>query len=139
VVVAVAVVVVVVPVVAAVVVPAAVMTVVVAVAAVAIPTVVVADNEQGVPTQTGMQLSQGQKKGRELFGEWCQQCHVLKSANAVGRVGPNLDQLRPPRSLVLDAIRKGRAEGNGRMPAQLLEGKDARDVADFVAATAGQE
>jgi hypothetical protein len=104
-----------------------------------IPTVVVANNEEGVPTPTGMELNDDQRNGRELFGQWCSQCHVLKSANAVGRVGPNLDVLRPPRSLVLNAIQQGRAQGNGRMPAELLQGQDAQDVADFVAATAGQE
>ena len=56
----------------------------------------------------------------------------------MGRVGPNLDVLRPPKELVLDAIDKGRALGMGQMPAQVVEGKEAEDVAAFVAKTAGR-
>ena len=46
------------------------------------------------------------------------------------RSGPDLDQLRPPESLVLDALKNGRARGNGQMAAGLYEGEDAKDVAD---------
>ena len=53
-------------------------------------------------------------------------------------VGPSLDELRPPKNLVYDAIVKGRARGQGQMPAQLFEGREARQVADFVAAVAGR-
>ena len=37
----------------------------------------------------------------------------------------------------LDAILKGRARGNGQMPAELFTGKDAEDVAKFVAKSVG--
>ena len=53
-------------------------------------------------------------------------------------MGPNLDQLRPPKALILDAIQKGRARGQGQMPAGLVDGQDAQDVAAFVAAVAGR-
>jgi mono/diheme cytochrome c family protein len=56
----------------------------------------------------------------------------------VGKVGPNLDQLRPPKALILDAIKNGRARGQGQMPAGLVDGQDAQDVADFVAKVAGR-
>jgi mono/diheme cytochrome c family protein len=39
---------------------------------------------------------------------------------------------------VLDAIKNGRARGVGQMPANLLSGEDAEDVADYVAAVAGR-
>ncbi len=52
-------------------------------------------------------------------------------------MGPNLDDLQPPESLVADAIAKGRSQGNGQMPAQIYSGQDAKDVAEFVAKTAG--
>jgi len=86
----------------------------------------------------GVKLSDAQKSGRQLFAHNCATCHTLKGANATGRVGPNLDQLRPPKSLVLNAIKVGRAQGQGQMPAQLITGGDAQDVASFIAAVAGR-
>jgi len=41
------------------------------------------------------------------------------------------------KGLVLDAIEKGRARGLGQMPALLYQGKEAEEVADFVATVAG--
>ncbi|TML97807.1 MAG: cytochrome c [Actinobacteria bacterium] len=76
--------------------------------------------------------------GRELFTKNCATCHTLRAVNAVGKVGPNLDQLRPPKELVLNAIEAGRARGNGQMPADLVAGQEAKDVAAFVAAVAGR-
>jgi mono/diheme cytochrome c family protein len=78
-----------------------------------------------------------QKKGQQLFGQRCRMCHTLKAANATGKVGPDLDE--PPRSkaLVLDAIKNGRANGNGNMPAGVYQGADAEAVAEFVAVASG--
>jgi mono/diheme cytochrome c family protein len=56
----------------------------------------------------------------------------------VATVGPNLDQLKPPKSLVLTTIHTGRAQGNGNMPAQIYTGQDAQDVADYVSTVAGK-
>jgi mono/diheme cytochrome c family protein len=95
-------------------------------------------DEQAKEAQSGITLNDDQQKGRMLFGRSCGQCHTLKAANTVATVGPSLDALRPPKGLVLDAIEKGRARGNGNMPALLFEGREARQVADFVAATAGR-
>jgi len=39
---------------------------------------------------------------------------------------------------VLNAILEGRARGLGQMPAQLYQGREAEEVADFVAAVAGR-
>ena len=47
----------------------------------------------------------------------CAICHTLKASNAIAEIGPNLDKLRPNKALVLDAIEKGRANGNGQMAA----------------------
>ena len=73
-----------------------------------------------------------------MFKQHCATCHTLAAANAVGKVGPNLDQLRPPPALIKDAIAKGRARGQGQMPAQLVTGQDANNVAAFVAKVAGR-
>ncbi len=106
---------------------------------VGIPAAVLAgnsDNNQDGPG--GVNLSSAQADGRKLFAANCSTCHTLRGANASGRVGPNLDTLRPPKALVLNAIEQGRARGQGQMPALLLTGNDARDVSEFVAAVAGR-
>ena len=73
-----------------------------------------------------------------MFKERCATCHTLEDAGAVGMVGPNLDDLRPATALTLDAINKGRARGQGQMPAQLISGPDAQDVAKYVATVSGR-
>jgi mono/diheme cytochrome c family protein len=105
-----------------------------------IPAAVIAsvDNRNDIPTANVSNLTAAEEHGRELFGERCRNCHTLKAANAVAQVGPNLDNLRPPKNLVLDAIHNGRARGNGQMAADLVEGQDAEDVAAFVAKAVGQ-
>lgn len=94
--------------------------------------------EQAKSAPSGLTLTAEQQRGRELFGEACVQCHTLKASNAVATVGPSLDALRPPAELTLDAIEKGRARGQGQMPALLFEGEDARLVAEYVEAVAGR-
>jgi mono/diheme cytochrome c family protein len=95
-------------------------------------------NDHAKKAPGGVDLTASEASGRSLFARNCSTCHTLAAANAVGRVGPNLDQLRPPKGLILNAIQQGRARGQGQMPAQLLDGQDAQDVASFVAATAGR-
>jgi mono/diheme cytochrome c family protein len=85
----------------------------------------------------GVDLTAAEVTGRAVFAQKCSTCHTLAASNAVGRVGPNLDNLRPPKGLVLDAIKNGRARGQGQMPAGLIDGSDAQDVAAYIAATAG--
>lgn len=86
----------------------------------------------------GTKLTADETRGRALFAQKCATCHALDAARAVGRVGPNLDILRPPEALVLNAIANGRARGRGQMPALLYTGSDATNVAKFVAAVAGR-
>jgi mono/diheme cytochrome c family protein len=93
----------------------------------------------------GVHLNAQETKGRELFAQACNVCHTLAAAKSVGRVGPNLDirvgdQISTPAgrvALVENAIAEGRARGLGNMPAMLYVGKEAEDVAKFVAAVAG--
>lgn len=107
---------------------------------VAVPAAVIAGNERDDEVgDARIKLTASQERGRELFGAACQQCHKLDAANAVGQVGPDLDRLKPPRRLTLDAILNGRARGNGTMPAGIYTGRDAEDVASFVAAVAGRQ
>ncbi|HMS61392.1 MAG TPA: c-type cytochrome [Solirubrobacteraceae bacterium] len=87
----------------------------------------------------GVDLTAAQAHGRELFASNCATCHALKASNSTGAIGPNLDVLRPPAGLVENAILVGRARGAGNMPAALLTGADAKDVASYVAAVAGRD
>jgi mono/diheme cytochrome c family protein len=92
----------------------------------------------------GVDLSSEAASGRTTFAKYCSTCHTLKASNAVGKVGPNLDALiggingtKQQRALILDAIKNGRANGRGQMPAGVVDGQDAQDVASYVAAVAG--
>jgi mono/diheme cytochrome c family protein len=118
-----------------------------------VPFTILAGNRASASSQIGgLNLTTAQKHGRTLFGQSCAQCHTLAAANAVGKVGPNLDQLKPPASLVLHTINYGCLQsppsaggtaqsclGQGVMPAEILSGKDAQDVAAFVGRVAGNE
>ena len=114
--------------------------VIVVVFGIALPALVLAGNDEDKTRKGpgGVDLNARQMNGRELFAQNCAQCHTLHAVNAVGKVGPNLDELRPPKELVENAIEEGRARGNGQMPADLVTGTDAQDVANFVAVVAGR-
>jgi|SRR5215217_3708074 len=107
---------------------------------VGVPAAVIAsvNSRDDIPEANVSNLTAAEKHGRELFGRRCAQCHTLAASNAVAQVGPNLDQLRPPKELVLDAIKNGRARGSGQMAAGLYSGEDADDVAAYVAKAVGQ-
>ena len=77
-------------------------------------------------------LSPDQEQGKELFVSNCGSCHPLDAAGTQGQVGPNLDEAQVDREEVLAAIRNG-GLGSGTMPANLVTGEDAQDVAAFVA------
>jgi mono/diheme cytochrome c family protein len=116
---------------------------VVLVVGVGVPLLILVSNGEDHAKQGagGVDLNASQTTGRQLFAEKCATCHTLAGSNAVGRVGPNLDtlnggDLKP--AFVLDAIEHGRARGAGQMPAGLLYGADAKDVANYVATVAGR-
>jgi len=105
----------------------------------------------------GRDISTEQEESKNLFQVNCGNCHTLYAAETDGNFGPNLDeQLAPtgPPDLstdagqeavdgtserVLAAIENG-FQGNdrGRMPAGILTGAQAEEVADFVATVAGR-
>ncbi|MGH2805083.1 MAG: c-type cytochrome [Thermoleophilaceae bacterium] len=85
--------------------------------------------------------------GKALFTERCGSCHILDRAGTQGRTGPDLDA----------AFRAALADGEGRetvegvvhqqilnprassiMPAELVKGANARDVAAYVAFAAAR-
>jgi mono/diheme cytochrome c family protein len=118
---------------------------------VVIPTLLLVGNHNRANGKVGTsELTQAEKRGRELFGQHCGLCHTLAAANAVGKVGPNLDVIQPTEGLVLHTIQYGCLQnppsgsqeaclGQGTMPADVLQGVDATDVAQFVSKVAGNE
>ena len=101
--------------------------------------------------------------GQTLFTANCAYCHTLQAANAHGQIGPNLDDAFATarqegyadssiENVVLDQIRLGSGSiatytapakaGKGltpqqTMPANIVKGQDAIDVAAYVASVAG--
>jgi uncharacterized cupredoxin-like copper-binding protein len=86
-------------------------------------------------------------RGKQLFVAKCGSCHTLSHAAATGAVGPNLDAaFRQDRA---DGLRSDDIRGlvdywiqypsNGNaMPAMLVKGQAAQDVASYVATVAAQ-
>ena len=90
-------------------------------------------------------------KGKELFVQKCGSCHTLADAGTTGQIGPNLDYafLESRRnglgeSTIVQVVRgqiaypiENTSTGAPGMPANLVEGQDADDVASYVASVAG--
>ena len=83
--------------------------------------------------------------GKELFVNNCGPCHTLAAAGSDGVVGPNLDDTLAAGGTANFEGSYGRAIyavtcgfGGGRMPAEILRGDNAEEVAAFVGAYAGQ-
>lgn len=118
---------------------------------IALPLLMLTGNHSNASAQVGgLRLTAAERTGRELFGQHCGVCHTLAAANAVGKVGPNLDILKPAESIVLHTINNGclpnppsgaadACLGQGVMPPDVVTGRNAQDVAAFVARVAGNE
>jgi mono/diheme cytochrome c family protein len=88
------------------------------------------------------------RRGAELFRERCSGCHSLDAANAYGSKppgqlqggertnGPNFNVREVKRDDVLFAIRNGGFSG-AIMPANIVVGRNAEAVADFLAQYSG--
>lgn len=107
--------------------------------AVAIP--LWASGKEGSLDASPEKVAASDQQAKEVFATNCGSCHTLARAGTDGVVGPNLDELlgagtpegNEPR--VLTAIENG---VSGRMPAGILQGDAAKQVANFVAREAGQ-
>ncbi len=79
------------------------------------------------------------ERGLEVFTKIaqppCALCHTLEAAGATGAVGPSLDELKPDKQRVLNAVR----DGIGVMPSftEKLSEEQIDAVAEFVAKAAG--
>lgn len=91
----------------------------------------------GVKEPTGDEVA-----GKQLFVAKCGSCHQLYRAGTKGNVGPNLDQAF--QQALKDGFKRDTVQGmvhgwilfpnrNGVMPAKVVEGDDAYDVAAYVA------
>jgi cbb3-type cytochrome c oxidase subunit III len=85
-----------------------------------------------------------QTNGQKLFQQKCAGCHVLAAAGAQGTVGPNLDdafaadkQQKFKESTIQNVVLLQIRQPSPPMPANLVKGQDAQDVAAFVAAASG--
>jgi cytochrome c6 len=76
-------------------------------------------------------------EGKQIFTQNCGTCHTLADAGTNGNIGPVLDQLKPDKKRVLNAIKNGGA-GSGAMPANIVSGKEADAVATYVSTVAGK-
>jgi cytochrome c553 len=95
--------------------------------------------ETGTTGNKGSSGSQGgaAAEGKLIFTQTCGTCHTLKDAGTSGNVGPVLDQVKPDKKRVENAIKIG-GTGSGAMPAGLLSGKEAEAVAEYVSSVAGK-
>lgn len=115
--------------------------VLVAAIGIGVPALILVDRQEaagGTGSLRSTDLSSGAEQGKLLFRAQCASCHTLAAVNARGVTGPNLDEIgevTPNR--MLNAIRNG-GTGQDRMPARLLEGREARDVAEYVSEVAGR-
>jgi mono/diheme cytochrome c family protein len=92
----------------------------------------------GGETQPGGAAEGDAAAGEQVFASaGCASCHTLAAANASGTVGPNLDEAKPPASLVVERV----TNGMGVMPSfkgQLSE-QQIEDVAAYVSESAGTQ
>jgi mono/diheme cytochrome c family protein len=81
-------------------------------------------------------------KGKAIFTGNCAGCHTLADAGTTGVVGPNLDQAKPTKALVVERVTKGK----GGMPSfqdrfaggPFLTNAQVQAVADYVSSAAGK-
>lgn len=108
---------------------------------IAIPAVVIAgrDAKQGnTGALANTPVNDKLQEGKNLFEATCATCHSLKAVNARGVTGPDLDEIgQVTEERILAAIKNG-GTGQGRMPANLLQGESAEAVAAYVAKVAGR-
>jgi len=105
---------------------------------------------------TAADVPAGLESGKELFDINCGTCHALYAAGTDGNFAPDLDELLAPsgppegpnaqqtieatEGRVLNAVENGVDSSTtpGRMPAGIVNEAQAKEIAAFVAATAGQ-
>ena len=80
------------------------------------------------------------ERGKTLFTTGavpaCAICHTLADAGSEGAIGPDLDELKPGKDVILKVLK----EGMGAMPsfAETMSEADMQAVADYVVSATGQ-
>jgi mono/diheme cytochrome c family protein len=90
--------------------------------------------EAGGGTTTGGGGEGGAPDGEAIFAEaGCGGCHTLEAAGTSGSVGPNLDDSKPPKELVIERV----TNGQGAMPPfkDKYSPEQIEAVADYVVAS----
>lgn len=91
------------------------------------------------------------EKGRQLFSVNCGTCHALKEASATSIIGPDLDAafaaarnsgmdqdtIEGVVEAQIESPRQTDVDDPSYMPAGILEGEEAEDVASYIASVAG--
>ena len=107
----------------------------------------IALGKEGDQGASVVQVAAQDEDAKALFADNCGACHTLAAAGTDGVVGPDLDDLLVTSgsnsaeqydgiyTRVISAISCGLG---GRMPKGILLGEEAKDVASFVGAYAGQ-
>jgi mono/diheme cytochrome c family protein len=108
------------------------------------------------PSRDRTDVPSSLESGQSLFVDNCGNCHTLYSAGTYSNYGPNLDQKLAPagtpegpdaasqiegtKAQVLSAIENGYDDPTvpGFMPAGIVTGPIADEIAEFVAETAGR-
>ena len=112
----------------------------------------------GDAARGAQQVPSNLEEGQSLFETNCGTCHTLSAAGTDGNYGPNLDELLAPNGPASESEEPAAAEKSikervvnalengvdstttpGRMPAEILNGPQAEEVAEFVAHTAGRD
>ena len=100
-------------------------------------------SKEGEESASPEKVASSDEEAKQLFQTNCGACHTLARAGTDGIVGPNLDDVlgggtpETNEGRVATAIQRG-GTGQGKMPAGILQGEDAKLVANFVARVAGQ-
>jgi mono/diheme cytochrome c family protein len=110
---------------------------------------------KGDATAGDQKVAADLKSGQSLFQTNCGTCHALYAAGTDGNYGPDLDELLAPsgpptgasaadtikatEGRVLNAVENGvdSSTTTGRMPGGILNEQQSKEVAEFVATTAG--
>ncbi len=107
----------------------------------------IALGKEGDEDSGTVQVESQDREAQDIFATNCGTCHTLAAAGTDGVVGPNLDQLLVPSGTNTAQLYEGNATRvltavtcgiGGRMPNGILEEEEAKQVAQFVAAYAGQ-
>jgi cytochrome c6 len=85
----------------------------------------------------GSKTTKNASSGPDVFNTaGCANCHTLAAAEANGRVGPNLDQIKPSEAIVERQV----TDGGGGMPSfkGTLSPAQIKAVAEYVSSNAGK-